>query len=107
MKSIFISRNSNAHELDVWSSAPEVNDNGIWNGADHEFVLCCKEGVKFIKKLLGSTWSDKGSFCVEIQIASVKTILSARQKLAEKLKKMTKASFHKATIDEAAKLLDK
>ena len=107
MKTIWISRDSSNDDLQLWTSPPEVNDNGIWNGGNHEFAATCDSEIAFIIKLLGESWVDKGSFCVEIQIASVKRVLGARQKLAETLTKMTKASFNKATIDEAAKLLDK
>ncbi len=108
MKTIWISRDSSRDRLDVWSDLPWFDEVGVWCGGDgpREFVMSCDDGREFIKKLLGDSWPEEGTFCVEIQIASIETVVSDRQKLVEQLRTMTKSSFRKATIIEAAKLLD-
>ena len=91
----------------LWSSAPSADATGVWVCKNVTPIICCDRSQLFVRELLGESWPDKGSFCVEIQIASVKRVVSPRQKLAEKLKKMTQASFDRVALDEAAKLLDK
>lgn len=106
MKTFWISRDSTNDDLQLWSSAPEVQENGQWEYGDHGFAATCDSEIAFIIKLLGKSWKDEGSFCVEINIASVKMLVIPRQKLAEKLRNMTIANFDRDALDEAIKLLD-
>lgn len=103
---IWISRDEDSVDLDLWSVAPEIDRNGKWDYGTHELLVDCKIAHQFFKKILGGAWKDEGSLCAEITVASVKTVLSDSQNVAAKLKNMTKANFRKATINEAVKLLE-
>ena len=104
-KKIWISRDEEAVAMLAWTSKPRECD-GEWNEGNNSCEFDCSEGKALIKIILGDAWSDAGSLCAEIEIGSVKILVSYSELVAGKLRKMTKATFRKATINEAIKLLE-
>ncbi len=106
MMKIWITRDEDSCELFAWTSKPEESQGTYFGCGGDSWEIGDDQGQLFIANLLGDEWLDDGLYCASIEIAAVKRSRSSNQLMAEKLRKMTKANFRKATINEAIALLE-